>query len=267
MSGYVQQFVEEVFRTAPGIKFTAADMARGIFSVEEPTRNQIRSVRRAADTVASKFGRDRMLVDGVMTYHVPSAKLKTALAAKYGNVETRETQTREALDFDIRFSAADDGGVFTGHAAVFDERNSFNEIVKRGAFTRTLSEHQTRNIRPPMLWSHRTDEIIGVWTDIREDATGLAVTGKLITETARGKEAHALLKAGALNGLSIGFRARTAERGANGLRILTDIELVEISLVALPSAGNARIKQVRSMSDVSAFTRAVSRTIETLRKD
>lgn len=182
------------------------------------------------------------------------------------SLETREAQTREELDFDIRFSA-DETGSFTGHAAIFDERNSFNEIVKRGAFTRTLAEHRTRNIRPPMLWSHRTDEIIGVWTDIREDATGLAVTGKLVTETAKGREAHALLKAGALNGLSIGFRARTSERGSNGLRILTDIDLVEISLVALPSAGNARIKQVRSAGELSAFTRAVNGAIATLRKD
>ncbi|WP_440408691.1 HK97 family phage prohead protease [Neorhizobium petrolearium] len=181
-------------------------------------------------------------------------------------LETREAQTREALDFDIRF-AADDAGSFTGHAAIFDERNSFNEVVKRGAFARTLAEHQARNLRPPMLWSHRTDEVIGVWTEIREDATGLAVTGKLVTETAKGKEAHALLKAGALNGLSIGFRARGAERAANGIRILTDIDLVEISLVALPSAGNARIKQVRSASDLSAFTRAIQATIATLRKD
>lgn len=180
--------------------------------------------------------------------------------------EIREAETREAMDFDVRFSA-DEAGVFTGHAAVWDERNSFNEIVKRGAFLRTLSEHQTRNIRPPMLWSHRTDEVVGVWESITEDATGLAVRGRLITETARGKEAHALLKAGALSGLSIGFRARGAERGANGLRILTDIELVEISLVALPSAGNARIKQVRSQGDVSAFTRAVNSAIATLRKD
>ncbi|CDZ51356.1 HK97 family phage prohead protease [Neorhizobium galegae] len=182
------------------------------------------------------------------------------------SLDTREARTGDTLDFDIRF-AADDAGSFTGHAAIFDERNSFNEVVKRGAFNRTLSEHQARNIRPPMLWSHRTDEVIGVWTDIREDATGLAVTGKLITETARGKEAHALLKAGALNGLSIGFRARGAERASNGLRILTDIDLVEISLVALPSAGNARIKQVRSIGDVSAFTRAVQGAIATLRKD
>ncbi len=182
------------------------------------------------------------------------------------SLDTREAQTRDTLDFDIRF-AADDAGTFTGHAAVFGERNSYNEIVKPGAFVRTLSEHQARNVRPPMLWSHRTDEIIGVWTDIREDATGLAVTGKLVTETAKGREAHALLKAGALNGLSIGFRARDAERGANGLRILTDIELVEISLVALPSAGNARIKQVRSTGNFSTFTRAVRAATETLRKD
>jgi HK97 family phage prohead protease len=182
------------------------------------------------------------------------------------SLKTREAMNREALDFDIRF-AADDAGSFTGHAAVFDERNSFNEIVKRGAFTRTLSEHHARNVRPPMLWAHDTREVVGVWTDIREDATGLAVTGKLVTETAKGKEAHALLKAGALSGLSIGFRARGAERASNGLRILTDIDLVEISLVALPSAGNARIKQVRAMADISAFTRAVQATIATLRKD
>lgn len=173
----------------------------------------------------------------------------------------------DLLDFDIRFATDDAAGTFTGHAAIFDERNAHGEIVRRGAFSRTLSEHAARNVRPPMLWSHRSDEIIGVWDSITEDATGLAVRGRLITETARGREAHALLKAGALNGLSIGFRARQQERGANGLRILTDIELVEISLVALPSAGNARIKQVRAAGDVLAFTRAVASAIATLRKD
>lgn len=172
---------------------------------------------------------------------------------------------RDLIDFEVRF-AADDAGIFTGHAAVFDERNSFNEIVKRGAFARTIKDHQTRNIRPPMLWAHRTDEIIGVWTDIREDETGLAVTGKLVTETARGKEAHALLKAGALNGLSIGFRARGAERDKSGLRILTDVDLVEISLVALPSAGNARIKQVRSTANLSTFNQAITAAIASLKK-
>lgn len=180
--------------------------------------------------------------------------------------ESRKQLAGDVLEYDVRF-AADETGSFSGHAAIFGERNSFNEIVRPGAFTRTLNEHRARNIRPPMLWAHRSDEIIGVWTDIREDATGLAVTGKLVTQTVRGAEAQALLKAGALNGLSIGFRARTAERDKAGVRILTDIELVEISLVALPSAGNARIKQVRSESDLSTFTRAVRAATATLRKD
>lgn len=179
--------------------------------------------------------------------------------------ETREARRGDLLEYDVRFTA-DDSGIFTGHAAIFGERNSFNEIVKPGAFSRTLSEHHSRATRPPMLWSHRPDEIIGVWTDIREDATGLAVTGKLVTETARGKEAHALLKAGALNGLSIGFRARQQERGANGVRVLTDIELVEISLVALPSAGNARIKHVRSAADISSFARSIAAAIASLNR-
>lgn len=186
-------------------------------------------------------------------------------------LDTRETRRGDTLDFDVRFAADDDAGTFTGHAAVFGERNSFNEIVKPGAFARTLADHHTRGTRPPMLWSHRTDEIIGVWTSITEDERGLAVTGKLVTETARGREAHALLKAGALNGLSIGFRTRQQERGANGLRILSDIELVEISLVALPAAGSARIKQVRTdsahASAVAAFTNLCRTTARALGKD
>lgn len=169
-----------------------------------------------------------------------------------------------ALDYAIRFATDESAGTFTGHAAVFGERNSFNEIVKPGAFARTLADYRSRNLRPPMLWSHRADEVIGVWTDIREDATGLAVTGALVTETARGKEAHALLKAGALNGLSIGFRAKQATRDANGVRILSQIDLVEISLVAIPAAGNARITHVRA-DNAAVFSRAVASAIASLK--
>lgn len=152
---------------------------------------------------------------------------------------------RDTLDFEVRF-AADDAGTFTGHAAIFDEPNSFGEIVKRGAFRKSISEHRSRGTKPPMLWSHDPGEVIGVWSDLTEDEKGLAVTGRLITETTRGKEAHALLKAGAVNGLSIGFRARSSERGPNGVRVLTDIELVEISIVSLPAASAARVTKVRS---------------------
>jgi uncharacterized protein len=174
----------------------------------------------------------------------------------------RRTAVGDVLDYAVRFAAPDDAGVFTGHAAVFNEVNAHNEIVKRGAFLRSIADHQARDIRPPMLWSHDPADIIGVWTGIREDATGLAVTGKLILDSTRGRDAHALLKAGAVTGLSIGFRTKNATRDAKGVRILHDVDLAEISLVALPSAGNARVTSVRS---VDAFHRAVASALATLR--
>lgn len=177
----------------------------------------------------------------------------------------REAAAMGRMYFETRL-AADDSGTFTGYAAKWGEVNAHNEIVKPGAFARSLAEHAKRGIAPPMLWSHNTDEPVGVWTDIREDGVGLAVTGKLVTETTRGREALALLKAGALTGLSIGFRARKANRDAEGRRILSDIDLGEISLVTLSSAGGARITQVRTYPGLAGFTRAVEALSSTLRR-
>lgn len=97
---------------------------------------------------------------------------------------------------------------------------------------------------PAMLWQHDATEPIGVWQDIREDATGLLVRGSLNLETARGKEASALVRQGALNGLSIGFM--TPDGGATfdrqtGNRILTAIDLWEVSLVTFPANTAARL--------------------------
>ena len=162
----------------------------------------------------------------------------------------------DTLDFEARF-APDDAGTFTGYAARFGEVNAHNEIILPGAFARTLADHAARGAKPPMLWSHQTDAPIGVWEDMREDATGLAVRGRLVTETAKGREAHALMKAGAITGLSIGFRNPTATRTASGTRQISALDLGEISLVTMPSARNARITSVRSLSGLAGFTEAV----------
>lgn len=149
------------------------------------------------------------------------------------------------LDLLTRFETGEEG-IFTGYAVIWGERNGHNEIVQRGAFSRSIAKHQQDGTKPLMLWSHNQAEVIGVWTEIREDERGLFVTGKIVTTTTRGREAFDLLKAGALNGLSIGFRPVTDKRGAGGVRILTEIDLAEISIVGLPSAARARITSVRS---------------------
>lgn len=172
--------------------------------------------------------------------------------------------TRQTFDLECRFDPGEEG-TFTGIAALWDERNRHGETIQRGAFARTLNEHRSAGTRPVMLWAHRSDSVIGVWTSITEGQRGLEVTGKLVTETTAGREAHALLKAGALNGLSIGFHQRGAKRGPNGTRTLTDIELAEISLVAMPSANSARIQHVRSTPDYSDLVRAIQRTTAALK--
>ena len=92
------------------------------------------------------------------------------------------------------------------------------------------------------------------------------MTGRLVTETAKGAEALALLKAGAVTGLSIGFRALASERGPNGGRVLTAIDLVEISLVTLPAASRARVTSVRHANPALAgfvdAARAAARAIK-----
>lgn len=151
------------------------------------------------------------------------------------------------LDLSLRFDAPSDAGEISGYAVIWGERNAHNEIVQRGAFGRSLEEHRKAGTRPTMLWSHIPSEIIGVWNEVREDEKGLFVRGQLLTQIAAGRDAYERVKAQALNGLSIGFRKYPGGvQMRAGVRILSSIDVREISLVGNPSAGRARITDVRS---------------------
>lgn len=164
-----------------------------------------------------------------------------------------------------RFAPSEEG-VFEGHAAVFNERNGHNEIVVPGAFKRSLLEHQKRGVNPPLLLHHDRSKIAGVWTHIEEDKTGLLVRGQLAMKTTLGREAFELASMGGLTGVSIGFRERGSKMDRDGTLILTDIDLVEISLVALPSADKARIKSVRADNrGIAAFTAAAHAAASSIR--
>lgn len=152
----------------------------------------------------------------------------------------------DRFDLEVKLSASE-AGVLTGYASLFnDEPDSYGDVIAKGAFTRSLAQHKAAGTVPLMLWHHDLSEPIGVWLDVREDGAGLAVTGRLILETRRGQEAYALLKAGALNGLSIGYRTRASEPRPGGGRILKDVDLFEISLVTIPAASRARITGVKN---------------------
>ncbi|QRY66544.1 HK97 family phage prohead protease [Ensifer sp. PDNC004] len=166
------------------------------------------------------------------------------------------------LGLSTRYEPPSDAGEFSGYAVIWGQRNGHNEVVQRGAFARSLAVHQRAGTKPLMLWAHDPSEIIGVWSEIREDDTGLFVRGNLILDIDEGRKAHVRLKAGAVNGLSIGFRVSPGgeKRGAGGVRLLSAIDIAEISIVGLPSASGARITDIRSSGrlneSAAAFVKA-----------
>lgn len=173
----------------------------------------------------------------------------------------RETLTVQATE--LKFTS-NDQPIFSGYAAVFGEPDSYGDTIKPGAFRKSLGQ---RNAPPSMFWNHNADRPIGIWTSLIEDRKGLKVEGQLITDVSSGAEAYALLKAGAVSGLSIGFRARSSEKGPNGGRVLTEIDLVEISLVSLPAASKARVTSVKNAgsSGLAALSEAARRAARTVR--
>lgn len=133
-------------------------------------------------------------------------------------------------------------GRVSGYASLFGRVDQSGDIVERGAFARTLKERGAAGIR--MLWQHDPREPIGVWTTIVEDERGLYVEGWLTLSAARGREAFELVRAGAVDGLSIGFRTRKAQR-RNGARRVLDVDLWEVSIVTFPMQSLARLAERR----------------------
>ena len=134
-----------------------------------------------------------------------------------------------------------DGQVVEGYASLFGKRDQGGDTVQAGAYGASLKALASQGRRVKMLWQHDPGQPIGVWEDVREDAKGLYVKGRILTEVERGREAAALLSAGAIDGLSIGYRTLRAERDAKGQRLLAEVELWEVSLVTFPMLAEARV--------------------------
>lgn len=164
------------------------------------------------------------------------------------------------LDFDVK-SIADDG-TFTGYASLFGVEDLGRDVVQAGAFTKSLKSKPASKVK--MLRGHDTSEPIGVWDSIAEDARGLKVSGRLILGTVKGRETYELMKAGALDGMSIGYRTKseTFDR-TKKVRMLNELELHEISIVTFPMLPTATISRVKS-TDFSRLVAAINRATQAL---
>jgi hypothetical protein len=134
-----------------------------------------------------------------------------------------------------------DGTAIEGYASLFGATDQGGDVVEAGAYKGSLSRLAAMGGRVKMLWQHDPAEPIGVWDEVREDARGLYVKGRILTDVARGREAAALIGAGAIDGLSIGYRTLKAVKDDQGRRRLNELELWEVSLVTFPMLPQARV--------------------------
>ena len=134
-----------------------------------------------------------------------------------------------------------EGAVIAGYASLFGAEDQGGDVVERGAYAASLARLAAAGQRVKMLWQHDPTRPIGVWDEVREDGRGLYVKGRLLLEVQAGREAKALLEAGAIDGLSIGYRTVRAEK-APGVRRLCQIDLWEVSLVTFPMLPEARVQ-------------------------
>lgn len=165
-------------------------------------------------------------------------------------------------------------GVLSGYGAVFGNKDSYGDVIAKGAFKDSLRDWKKRDSLPKMLLQHggfigpAEDGIpVGKWTDMREDDTGLYVEGELFAlDTQKGRYIHEGLKSGALDGLSIGYVAREVAYGKKPeepARTIKKIDLFEVSIVTFPANSEARVGAVKAADvDLATAIKALGRAIK-----
>lgn len=155
---------------------------------------------------------------------------------------------KKRLDAELKIKAVSDTGEFSGYGSVFGVKDSYSDIVVKGAFQKSLDKWSEKTSLPALLWQHDMAEPIGVYTKMEEDENGLYVEGRLlIDDDPLAKRAHAHLKAGSITGLSIGYSLQDHEYDKQKEAfILKEIDLWEVSLVTFPANEQARIEDVKT---------------------
>lgn len=148
--------------------------------------------------------------------------------------------------------SADDAGLITGLAWPFGTPDREGDVIVKGAFSRPATL--------PMLYAHDPGQPVGVWDDFAETDEGLEVKGRLlIAGVERAREIHALVQAGGIRGLSIGFTTKAATGRKGYGRTIQALDLQEISLVTVPCHPGARVRSVKAGARAIAIAEAINR--------
>jgi len=168
----------------------------------------------------------------------------------------------------LEVKSVSDDGTFEGYGSVFNNIDSYRDVIHKGAFSRTIGDHAQKSTAPSLLWQHDASSPIGVWEKMEEDDHGLKMTGRLALKTQKGMEAYELLKMNAVRGLSIGFSVPTGgeewdkEKSINNIN---EIDLWETSIVTFPANREAQVFGVKAaiergdLPDIREFEQFLTR--------
>ncbi|WP_426229300.1 HK97 family phage prohead protease [Pararhizobium sp. DWP3-4] len=172
----------------------------------------------------------------------------------------------------LEIKALKESGEFEGYGSTFGgEPDAYGDVIASGAYVDSLAAHKAKGTMPKLFWQHNADEPIGKWLDANEDDHGLLLHGKLNMDVQRGREAYALLKAGDIDGLSIGYRVKEYSVDTDsGVWTLEKLDLIEVSIVSLGANENAVVQSVKAakaahdlMEKLKAGDRLTEREFET----
>ena len=199
-------------------------------------------------TMQAEYSRNQRLAICLSSFRGDSKES----AMDFNQEPMEEFEETEVLDIKAELKAYHDDeddeqkGMFSGYGSIFNNKDLGNDVMMEGAFAKSIASKGARGVK--LLYQHKADEPIGVFDEIIEDRKGLKVKGRLAMGTQKGKEVYELMKMGAIDGLSIGYRvspkgAHYDEKGKR--RLLKEVDLMEISAVTFPMNPRARIQAVK----------------------
>ena len=246
-------------------KFTLADLTDGMNAeLRHGTKAGVADVTHNDPTMTAKLAVANLRVSpSYYSQRVGKSAWERSLArgVKHRGVKTEyKTIAFEVEDYD------EEEGIFSGYGAVFSNIDSGGDIIEPGAFTKTIAEGAGR----VKILSGHNDALlpIGVPVELREDAKGLYMRGK-ISDTALGRDVKTLIKDGVLGELSIGYDPVVFDYDESGIRHLREVKLWEISVVTWAMNEQAVITGYKAddfAAQVEATAQSVAEDIKAGRK-
>lgn len=158
-----------------------------------------------------------------------------------------ELQYDERINGQFEIKEVSEDGSFSGYGSTFGNVDHDRDVIAAGAFSKSLKKKKVGKIK--MLWQHDPHQPIGVWEEMHEDSRGLFVKGRLLLDVEKGREAYALMKAGVLDSMSIGFAIPSGGYEIDEkkrVRVIKEADLWEVSVVTFPANPKATIRRVKS---------------------